>query len=499
MSIYDVIVIGSDIDALVAAKTLAKSGKRVLVLEPRARIGGSAITEELIPGFHFNTVTDDAGYVSPEFAKQHGIAQLLPEQTVTTLGTGFTLARQMERSLGAIRARSPRDAEAWPGFAELMHKASAFLAKLYDAPAPRPIDGGVGDLFSMAMVGKRARSLGRIDMMELLRIMPMSVAELLDDYLETDALKATLAGQAVTSLHQGPMSAGTTFTMLHYHVGQERGGFRLRQRFAGGSGAIIAALARDLTIRTGMDVTEIMVRDGRAMGVRTSSEEIMAKTIISSLGVKQTLIDLVDVAQLDPEFTRTVLNVRSRGVTARVHLALSEAPRFEGVSEEEMRGVLSVAPDVRYLERAYDAIKYGTMSSEPYLEARVPSLTDSSLAPAGKHTMSISMQYVPRAADADAVGDLAVKTLSQFAPNFAASIFARKVLTPRDLEREYGLPEGNVEHVELGLDQILFMRPVPECARHATPISGLYLCGAGTHPGRAVAGASGFGPVFHVP
>lgn len=491
MSIYDVIVIGSDIDALVASNAQAKAGKRVLVLEPRGRIGGAAITEELIPGFRFNSVTDDPGYVSPDFMKQLGVAPLIPEQTVTTLGTGFTLARQLERSLGTIRARSPRDAEAWPAFAELMHKASAFLATLYAGPAPRPIDGGLGDLFSMAMVGKRARALGRIDLMELLRIMPMSVAELLDDYLETDALKATLAAQAITSLHQGPMSAGTTFTLLHHHVGQEPGGFRLRQRFMGGSGGIVNALARDLTIRTGMDVTEIMVRDGRAVGIRTASEEIMAKTIISGLGVKRTLVDLVDVAQLDPEFTRTVLNVRSRGVIARIHLALSEVPRFEGVSEEEVRGVLSVAPDVDYLERAYDDVKYGRTSSRPYLEARLPSLTDPGLAPAGKHTMSISMQYVAPDADRDVVGDLAVATLAQHAPNLAGSIINRVVLTPRDLEREYGLPEGNVEHVELGLDQVLFMRPVPECARHATPVEGLFLCGAGTHPGRAVAGASG--------
>jgi phytoene dehydrogenase-like protein len=488
---YDVIVLGSDIDALVAANQHAKAGKRVLVIEERDIIGGASVSEELIPGFRFNTVADDVGHVPPDMAQQLRLPRLPPELSVTTLGSGFTLARDMERTIASIRARSVRDAEAWPAFAELMHKAAGFLATLYAAPAPRPIDGGLGDLFSMAMVGKRARSMGRLDMMELLRIMPMSVYELLNDYFETDALKATLAGQGITSLHQGPMSAGTTFTLLHYHVGQEPGGFRLRDRFAGGTGTVANALARELTIATGTRVEEIVVRNGRAVGVRTASDEITADKIISSLDLKRTLIDLVDVAQLDPEFTRTVQHVRSRGVVARIHLALSEVPRFDGVSEEEMRGVLSVAPNLQYLERAYDDVKYGRASSQPYLELRVPSLTDASLAPAGRHTMSISMQYVPYDADPDAVGDAAVRTLAQYAPNLARAIIDRRVFTPRDLERTYGLPQGSVEHVELGLDQILFMRPVPECARHATPIDGLFLCGPGTHPGRAIAGASG--------
>lgn len=498
MSSYDLIVLGSDIDALMAANAGVKAGKRVLMIEERAVIGGTVVTEELIPGFRFNTVTDDPGFVTAELTHRLGVAPLLPEQSVTTLGTGFTLARDMSRSLESIRARSKRDAETWPGFADLMHKAAGFLATLYAAPAPRPIDGGLGDLFSMAMLGKRARSLGRADMIELLRIMPMSVSELLDDYFETDALKATLGAQGITSMHQGPMSAGTAFTMLHHHVGQDLGAFRLRQRFAGGTGSLTAALARGLTIRTDTAVEEILVRNGNVAGVRTESEEIIAPKVISGLGVKRTLIDLMDVAQLDPEFLRTVQNVRSRGVAARIHFALAELPRFEGVSEEEMRGVLSVAPDLQYLERAYDDVKYGQTSSQPYLEVRLPSLSDSALAPAGKHTMSVTMQYVPHTADGQAVGDLVVRTLAQYAPNLASAVIDRRVLTPRDLERSYGLPGGNVEHVELGLDQILFMRPVPECARHGTPIGNLHLCGPGTHPGRVVANVA-IGPVFHVP
>jgi phytoene dehydrogenase-like protein len=220
--------------------------------------------------------------------------------------------------------------------------------------------------------------------------------------------------------------------------------------------------------------------------------------VLSSAPLRRTLIELIDVAQLDPQFVHAVQNVRARGVTARVHLALNRLPTFRGVDAEALRGVLSFAPDLNYIERAYDDAKYGRVSARPVLEARIPSLVDGSLAPAGKHVMSINVQYAPyelRGAGwgntGDALGDVVVKTLSEYSPDLESLIVGRHVLTPQDLAKRYGLPEGSLDYAELGLDQILFMRPLGELARYATPIEGLYICGADTHPGRAVAGASG--------
>ena len=490
MSSYDVIVIGAGINSLAAAAMLKKAGKNVLVLEKRDSIGGAAATEELIKGFRFNTVADSVGYLPGEYNMQQGLrVELKPENAVSMLlpdGGAYTHWRDNRDA----NSWSQRERDAWQAFSELMHKSAGFLAALYEQPSPRPIDGGTGDLFAMAMLGRRARKLGRAHMIELLRIMPMSVAELVGDYLENETLKALVAGQGIAGMHQGPMSAGTTFTLLHHHIGQAPGAFRMVDRVRGGNGNLADAYARGLNVRTNAEVSEIVVERGRAVAVRVGNETLSAGRIVSGLDVKTTLIDLVDVAQLDPEFLHAVQHVRSRGVVARVHFALAELPRFNGVSDEAMRGVISIGPDVSYLERAYDDVKYNRLSARPFVEARIPSLDDSSLAPSGRHTMSVSLQYVPYDADSEAVADLAVKTLSEYAPNFATSIIDRRVFTPRDLEREYGLPQGNVEHAELALDQILFMRPVPECARHATPIENLFLCGAGTHPGRAIVGLS---------
>lgn len=490
MSAYDVIVIGAGLNSLATAALLKKAGKNVLVLEKRANIGGATATEELISGFRFNTVTDSVGYLPAQLNMNERLdIELLQEESVSILqpdGGAWTYWHDSRN----WDSWAPRSRTQWLEFTHLMHESANFLAAIYDQPSPRPIDGGPGDLLAMAMLGKRARRLGRAHMVELLRIMPMPVWELVNDYLEDENLRTLVAGQGIRGLHQGPMSQGTTFTMLHHHIGQLSGAFRMHDRVRGGSGKLVDAIARGLNIRTDAEVTEIIVEHGVAKGVRVGGVVLPASTVVSGLDVKRTMIDLLDVAQLDPEFLHAVKHVRSRGVTARIHFALSELPRFNGVSEEAMRGVISIGNNIEYLERAYDAIKYQQMSSRPFIEARIPSLADPSLAPHGKHTMSVSMQYVPYDADPDTVADSAVKALSEYASNFNSVVMDRRVFTPRDLEREYGLPEGNVEHTELALDQVLFMRPVPECARHNTPIANLFLCGAGTHPGRVVVGMS---------
>ena len=512
-SSYDAIVIGAGINGLSAAAYLAKAGKRVLVVDQRNALGGATTTEELIPGFHFDAVSSDPGWLAPriveELGLQHrGLVEMPSVATVTTPlldAPALTLRREMRRTITGLREHSKHDPDKWSDFSAQMTKLAGFLATLYTVPALRPLASGRNDLLDVAQAVRRLRGLGKTDMVELLRIMPMSVAELLDDTFESDVLKATIGAAGITGLHQGPRSAGTTFVMLHHHVGREPGEFRMRRRFRGGVGALAkafaaAARAAGAEIRLNTRVTAIVTREWVAHGVvLENGDEIGAGSVVSSADAATTLIDLCDVAQLDPELVRALRRVRGRGVVARVHLALDRLPSFAGLADDALRGIISIAPDLNYLERAYDDAKYGRVSQRPYLEVTIPSLMDQSVAPDGKHTVSISMQYAPYTlrnggwndAQREAIGDVVMKTLAEYAPDLPDAVIDRRVLTPVDLERDYGLLEGNFDYAELGLDQILFMRPVPECARYATPIERLFLCGAGTHPGRAVAGSSG--------
>jgi phytoene dehydrogenase-like protein len=510
---YDVVIIGAGVNGLAAATILAKAKKRVLVLERRSFVGGALITEELIPGYRFDSVTSNAGYVSPAMIKElelnkHGLELLGQEECVVTPlndGRALTIWRDIQRSYASIRTHSPRDSAHWQPFSERMSKLSDFLVGLYATVPPRPIGGGARELFDMALLGKRARGLGKTDMIELLRVLPMSVAELLDDWFETDALKAAVGVSGVNGIQQGVRSAGTSFVMLHHHIGQGIGAFRMQQRFRGGVGALAtafanAARAAGAEIRTDVEVGQIMVRDWAAHGVMMKDgEAIAAATVLSSAPARRTLIDMIDVAYLDPEFVHTVRNVRARGVKARVHLALDKLPNFPGVDAEALRGVISIAPELNYIERAYDDSKYGRMSSDPVLEVRIPSLGDAGTAPAGKHAMSVDVQYAPyqlrngewNESTRNELRGVVLKTLARYAPEIESSVTEARVLTPADLSERYGLIEGSLDYAELGLDQILFMRPTGELARYQTPIANLHLCGADTHPGRALAGASG--------
>jgi phytoene dehydrogenase-like protein len=510
---YDAVVIGAGVNGLTAATLLAKARKRVVLVERNASVGGALVTEELIEGYRFDSVTSDAGWLTPALIRElelqkHGLQLLPPEESlVTPLSDGRALAiwRDVQRSYASVRSHSPRDSQNWARFSERMGKLSGFLAALYAAPAPRLIGGGARELIDVALLGKRARALGKADMVELLRVLPMSVAELLDDWFETDALKAAVGASGVNGIQQGVRSAGTSFVMLHHHVGQSAGAFRMVQRFRGGVGAVAAALANaaraaGVEIKLESEVAQIIVKDWSAQGVLLKNgEAIGATTVMSSVPLRRTLIDLVDVAQLDPEFVHVVQNVRARGVKARVHLALNRLPSFRGVDAEALRGVMSIAPDLDYIERAYDDTKYGRSSARPVLEVRIPSLTDADAAPAGKHALSIDVQYTPyqlrdgawSSAERTALGERAVRILAEYAPDLESLIVDRFVLTPRDLAERYGLPEGSTDYAELGLDQILFMRPLGQLARYTTPLANLFICGADTHPGRAVTGASG--------
>jgi phytoene dehydrogenase-like protein len=512
---HDVIVVGGGVNGLVGAAYLAKAGRRVLVVESRPATGGLAITEEVTPGFRFDVCGHDAGWVFPDIARDlglasHGLELLVPEASVFAPqpdGKSLVLWTDPAKTAQEITPFSPADAERWPGFTAQLAKFARFLEAVYAITPPHVPDPGPADLLTLLGLGRRLRGLGGRDMIELLRVLPMSCAEWLDDQFQSDALKGAVGAGGITRILQGPRASGTAFVLLHHHVGRPAGHVRAAHLVKGGVGRLGVALAAaakgfGAEIRTAAPVREIVLKDGRAAGVvLASGEQLAARFVVSSADPMRTFFGMVDAAALGPEFLRAVRNIKFCGSVATVNLGLAELPRFTARPGDgpHLRGAITIAPSLEYLERAYDDAKHGGVSRRPYLEARIPTLHDSTLAPSGKHIMTVQMQYAPYhlktgtwdGGARDALADLVIDTLTEYAPNIKSAVLHRHVVTPKDLEERYGLTEGSAYHGELTLDQVFFMRPVAGWARYRTPIDGLYLCGAGTHPGGGLAGASG--------
>jgi phytoene dehydrogenase-like protein len=516
---YDAIVIGAGLNGLVAAAYLAKAGQRVLVLERRNGPGGTVVTEEVFPLYRFDTCRHDTGWISPGIIRdlklrKHGLELVDVDASVFAPHPGggrndyLLLHHDPQRSATLIRKHSQADGAKWPAFAARIARIAGFLKAAYASPPPTIDSTSFGDLLSLASLGTRLRVLGKTEMVELLRTIPMSVGELLDDWFETDILKGVVGARGVTGIMQGPRSGGTAFVLLHHQVGRPPGAFRTPYAVRGGVGSLARALATAATsfgaeVRTGVEVVRVDTKGERAAGVVLhNGDEIAGRRVVSGADARRTFLDLCDPSRLDPDFVRDVQNVRYRGAWAKVNLALGALPTFSALregGETTLRGTISISPSLEYLERAYDDAKYGRVSAHPHLEIRIPSLADASLAPPGRHVMSIEVQYAPyHLRDAvwddgarDALGDRVVETLAAYAPDLPGSILHRQVLTPRDLESVFSLTEGHAYHGELTLDQILFMRPVPGWSRYRTPVRDLYLCGAGAHPGGGIAGAAG--------
>jgi phytoene dehydrogenase-like protein len=504
---YDAIVIGAGLNGLVTAGYLARRGLKVLVLERRATVGGSAVTAEFASGFKVDSALHDAGYLSVRIASdlelaKHGLV-MLPSPAAVALQPGgkhLRLDNDVTATAASLGKSSAADAAKWPEFAGRIARLAGFLEALYSAPAPSIDASTSADLLSLLDMGRRLRKLGKTEMVELMRIVPMSVNELLDDWFESDALKGAVGARGITNIMQGPRAGGTAFVLLHHQVGRAVGAFHAPVTAKGGVGDIARALAdaaraAGAEIRTGVSVERIAMAAGRASGVvLKSGEEIVARRVVSSADPRQTFLSLCDPSREEPEFVRAVRHIKYKGAWAKVNLALSTLPAAALGGE-----TLIVSPNLTYLEKAYDDAKYGRASERPYLQARILTVADPSLAPAGKHVMSVHVQYAPYALRdgawddraRSALGDTVVRTLGEYLPGFAATVMHRQVITPLDLERDYSLPEGNVYHGELTLDQILFMRPVAGWSRYSTPVKDLYVCGAGTHPGGGIAGGSG--------
>ena len=510
---FDTIVVGGGANGLVAATMLARAGRRLLLLERGPEIGGQGRAIEFAKGFSVAPLAGDPGWLPPAVAKALGIEppardpRDAPLSVSVEPGRFLTMSREPGKAADAIRPLSADDARRWPEFTARLRTLAGFLEVLYQTEAPDVEARSIGELLALLQVGRRFRALGRAGMTEFMRALPMSVREMLDDWFECAQLKAAVAAGGVQDYAQGPRSGGTGFVLLHHLVGAAPGAVRGRSRLAKGPTAFTeavrqAAIRHGVSIRASAPVARVRVRDDRVAGVTLESgEEIEAAAVLSTADPAQTFLSWVDPVWLDPEFLHAVGNIRYRGCTAVVAYALAALPEFSGLAERDaLAGVVSLTASLDAMERAADDAKYGRVSEHPHVELTVPSLRDPSLAPEGAHVLVARVQYAPYrlregawdAARRDALVEAVTKRIACLAPDFVSKIRRRVAWSPRDLEERFGLPEGAATHGELGLDQILFMRPVPGWSRYATPIQGLYLGGAGTHPGPGILGGSGW-------
>ena len=510
---YDVIVIGGGHNGLVNAAYLAKAGKKVVVLERRHVLGGAAVTEEIIPGFLFSECSYVVSLLRPEIIREldlprHGLEILPLDGTFSPMPSGDYLWRMNDhaKSIREIRRHSRVDAEAYDEFSKMMTPMCRFVKPLLSMIPPDPTTLSLRDLKKLHFLLQRFRSLSSDERYTLVQLMTMSSADFLDQWFETDVLKATMSASGIIGTFLGVRSPGTAYVLLHHYMGEIDGAFRSWGFSRGGTGAIsnsIASAAREagVEIRTKAPVGKIVAKNGRATGVvLQSGEEISANVVSSSVDPHLTFEKFLEPSELPGEFLEAVRRYKFRGSSGKVNLALDALPDFRCLQGPgaHLRGAISISPSLDYMERAYDDAKYGHYSRRPYIDMVIPSLTDPSVAPPGKHVLSCFVQYAPyKLAEGtwdeqrEAFGDNVINTLSEFAPNIKNIIIGRQVLTPLDLEREFGLTQGNIFQGELSLEQLFFLRPVPGWAYYHTPITNLYMCGSATHPGGGIMGANG--------
>jgi phytoene dehydrogenase-like protein len=520
---YDAIIIGGGHNGLVSAAYLARAGLKTLVLEKRHVLGGAAVTEELFPGFRFSVFSYVVSLLRPEIIRdlqlpRHGLDILPLDGTFTPLrrgegpasGGGDYLWRVNDhgRTIRELRRWSASDAEAYEEYGQLMVEMARFIKPILAITPPDPTSNDPRPLMPLASLARRFQQLPQRQQAVFIQLMTMSASEFLDQWFETDPLKATMSASGIIGTYQGVKSPGTAYVLLHHYMGEIDGAFRAWGIPKGGTGGVsnaIGSAARALgaEIRTEATVDRIVVKGGRATGVvLETGEEIEASTILSSLDSRLTFLRLLDGGTLEPSFEDEVRRFKFRGSSGKVNLAVDRLPDFSCLpgDGEHHRGAISFSPSIDEMERAYDDAKYGHFSRKPYIDMIIPTLVDPSMAPPGKHVISCFVQYAPYKLapelgtwddQREAFGDAVIDRIAEFAPNIRDVILFRNIQTPLDIERTTGLSEGNIFQGELSLEQLFFNRPVPGYARFRTPIQDLWLCGSATHPGGGIMGANG--------
>lgn len=528
---YDAIVIGGGVNGLTCAALLGKAGLRVALVEQRDTLGGCALERQIAPGFRAPTLAHRTGPLRRDVVEelqlaQHGLRFSARSVRVTGLtedGRALTIHADAAKTAAGLSSWSARDAEAWPAFAKSLAHLAKVVATLFERTPPDVDAPGRDDLWTLMRTIGAYRGLEKPDAWRLFRWGPMSVADLVSEHFETGLLRAMIAADGLLGSMMGPRSAGSGLHLL-LHAANESLAAAPHAEVIGGPAAAADALAaaarrHGVDVRTGSAVGRIDVTDDRAIGVSLANgDELRARAVVSSVDPRRTFLKLCDADHLPPEFLWRIGNLRARGTLAKVNLALSALPEFFGVTRHALGSPVRIGPDLDYLERAYDHSKYGRMSTAPWIEFTIPSVFDAALAPDGAHVLSAYVQYMPfnlkgagsevgrslssasggtrsNPADwedhRDTLVALAIDTLAAYAPGIQKLVVAREVVTPLDLERDWGLTGGHIFHGELTLDQAFTMRPLLGWGRYRTPIRGLYLCGSGTHPGTGLTGGSG--------
>jgi len=521
---YDAIVIGAGHNGLTAAAYLARAGRKVLVLERRHVVGGAAVTEEIYPGFKYSVCSYVVSLLRPEIIRElelarHGLEMLPLDGTFSPMPSGDYLWRTNDhaQTFRDISRHSRIDAEAYDEYGRAMVEMSRFAKPILGMTPSDPFSMRLRDLRPLLDILTRFRGLPDTDRYNQLQLLTMSAADFLDQWFETDVLKATMSASGIIGTFLGVRSPGTAYVLLHHYMGEIDGAFRSWGLARGGTGMLSesiasAARAAGAEIRLEAPVSKVLVSNGRATGVvLENGDYVLADTILSSVDPRLTFMKMVGSEHLPTEFVDDIRRYKFRGSSGKVNLALDGLPDFAALkgAGPHLRGAISISPSVDYMERAYDQAKYGQFSRRPYIDIVIPSLTDPSVAPPGKHVMSCFVQYAPYdlrepagggSATSDtpqwdlhreAFGDAVIDTIAEYAPNLKDLILHRQVLTPLDIERTFGLTEGNIFQGELTLEQLFVLRPAPGWADYRTPIKGLYMCGSATHPGGGIMGAPG--------
>lgn len=506
-----VVIVGGGHNGLVAAFYLARAGLKPLVLERRTAVGGAAATEEIAGGVRGPALAHALGPVRPSIVRdmklvERGVRFIEADPALVALDSGgrsVAFFRDTGRTQQSLAALSARDAERYPAFVETLRRLAPVLKEALETAPPDVDRPDRRDLWNLLTTGRRFRALPRQDAFRLLRWMPMAVADLVAEYFESDLVQAAIAARPLVGANLGPWSAATGALLLLYAASDPfPAGSSITVE--GGPGALALAMAQaaieaGAQVRTNAAVARIEAGAAGVEAVRLESgETIPARAVISNADPRRTFLGLLDPTVLEPAFINRVRNYRMRGTTAKVNLVLDGLPTFKGVEPGLLRGRIHIGPGIDYLEQAFDASKYGRPSEHPWLDVAIPSIADPQLASGGRHPVSVMAHFAPyhlRDATWDALrepfGNTVVRTLDEYAPGFSSRVVAGKVYTPLDLETQLGLTGGHVHHGEPGLDQLFIMRPVMGWARYRTPVQGLYLCGAGTHPGLGLTGGSG--------
>ncbi len=513
---YDAIIVGGGHNGLATAAYLGRAGLRTLVLERREVLGGAAVSQHPWPGYTVSTLSYVLSLMPPQVMRElelsrHGLTMypLAADYYVPFPdGSHLLLTKDPRQARQEISKFSTKDAQAWPEFSAYLAKLARLVRPLLTMTPPAVGAKSPADLLELARFAWKLKGLDVKGTSDFVKVMTLSVGDLLDEWFESPQVKAARCVSGAIGTYGGPYTPGTAYILLHHYIGEIDGQMAEWAFVRGGTGALSEAIAADARehgadVRTQTPVTRILVNSGRATGVALADgTEIGARLVVSNAHPQLTFCQLVEPAQLPADFVAAIARYKSRSGTVKINLALSELPRFAGVSDGEAglveRSFIQLCDSMEYLERAFDDAKYGQPSAQPYSDGVLPSVVDDSLAPAGKHVMSCFTQYVPAGwskaphqQELEQYADRVIDGYARFAPNLKPAIEHREVIGPFEMEQEYGLVGGNIMHGDLTLDQLFSWRPIAGYADYRTPIKNLYLCGSGTHPGGGISGING--------